>query len=827
MFAVRRGTGDQLSELASACPAWHLVCTVASMLTDLRQALRGLRRVPSLTVVSVLTVALGVGAGTSLFSVVKAVLLNPLPYPDPGRLAWVAEWNDNGFPRLVAYPNFRDWSEQNHTFHSLAAFGTDLVNTGGDLPQRTFVAEITPGFFETLGVQPMLGRTLLAEEQTAGAPLRAVLGYGLWQRAYGGDRKIVGRLLHMSGFPVTVAGVMPPGFAYPSNAEIWISAIALGNATQSRTAHNFRVIGRLLPGVTFAQAQTDIGAIMRRLYQLEPGPFMSRNASVVSLESHSVGKVRPALLVLFGAVGFLLLIVCVNVANLLLVRVTARARELAVRRALGAGYPRLFRQMLTESLVLASAGGAAGLLLALWSMDLLKALLPTEVPRAADIRVDFGVLIFTLAITAGAGVLFGLLPAWRASGTNLNEAIKSGSRAYTAGRQAHGTQSALVISEVFLSLVLLAGAGLLANSFLRLRAVDPGFRSDGVLTAALSFASTGDDQEAPRLRAEYDRLLAAVRAIPGVQAAGTTDSPPPGGASDGSFKVEGRVLPGDADANYVVASAGYLRAMGISILKGRDFTGADTAGSPGVAVLSEEMARRYWPGRNPIGDRLQFDSMYEKDAPWLRVIGVARDIHQDGPGDRVQPQAYVCYTQANRLAQPTLMIRTSRDPARLAGAVRAAVRAVDRELVVECRTMNAVMAESLARQRFQMQVLGGFAALALVLAAVGLYGVLSYLVAAGRGDIGIRMALGARPANVFCMVIGRALRLAAIGVAAGLLGCFAMRRIVAALLFGVGPGDPVTLAAASASLLLVAFAASAFPALRAMRTDPATALREE
>ena len=803
------------------------------MLKDLRQAVRALRRVPSLTVVSILTVALGVGAGTSLFSVVKAVLLNPLPYPHADRLAWISEWSD-GFPRPVAYPNFRDWSEQNRTFAAMAAFETDVVNTGGDLPQRASIAEITPGFFDVLGVQPILGRTLLPSEQVAGAPLRVILGYGLWQSAYGGDRKIIGRTLRITGYPVTVIGVMPPGFSFPPKAELWASAIAVGNATPSRTAHNFRAIGRLRPGVSFAQAQSDIDTIMHGLYLLEPGPFMSKDASIISLQAHTVGKVRPALLMLFGAVGFLLLIVCVNVANLLLVRVTARARELAVRRALGAGNLRLFRQMLGESLVLALAGGAAGLLLALWSMDLLKALLPGEVPRVEDIRIDTGVLIFALVITAAAGVLFGLLPGWRAARMNMNASLKGGSRTSTAGRQAHRTQSALVVSEVCLSLVLLAGAGLLVNSFLRLRSVNPGFRSDHVLTADLSFASTGDEKEILRLRAEYAELLARVRGLPGVEAAGTTDSPPPGGSSDGSFKVEGRQLPADADAGYIVASPGFLRALRIPILSGRDFSDADTASSGGVAIVSAAMARRYWPGRSPLGDRIQFDSMYEKDAPWLTVVGVAGDIlqggiteDQAGLREQIDPQAYVCYTQANRLVQPTLMVRTQLDPASLASAVRSAVHSVDREVVVEFKTMNAVMAESVARQRFQMRVLGGFAALALMLAAVGLYGVLSCLVAASRGEIGIRMALGAQPALVFRMVTGRALRLAAIGAAVGLAGCVALRHIVAALLFGVDASDPVTLAAATAALLAVAFAAAAFPALRAMRTDPVAALRDE
>jgi len=798
------------------------------MLRDLRQALRALRRVPSLTVVSILTVALGIGAGVSLFSVVKAVLLNPLPYPEPDRLAWIAEAAADGHTRGVAYPNFQDWSAQNRSFSAAAAFGSDTVNTGGDLPQRTFDAEVTPGFFEALGVQPALGRAFLPAEQNAGAPLRVILGYGLWQRAYGGDRAIVGRALRIGGHAVTVIGVMPRGFSYPPKTEIWLPVIAMGDATPSRTAHNFEVIGRLRPGVSLVRAQSDIGAIQHRLYLEQPGEWMSQGAAVISLDGHMVGRVRPALLVLFGAVGFLLVIVCVNVANLLLVRVAARARELAVRRALGAGHARLFRQMLTESLLLAVAGGTGGLLLALWSTELLKALLPAEVPRAADIRIDVGVLVFALAITAAAGLLFGLLPAWRAARMNMNDTIKAGSRSYTTGRRAHRMQSALVVSEVCLSLVLLAGAGLLVNSFLRLRAIDPGFRSDHVLTASLLFTSSGDDKEVPRLRAEQAAVLERVRALPGVEAAGTTDSLPLADCcSDGSFKVAGRTLPADADAVYTAISSGYLRALRIPLVSGRDFTEADTTLSQGVAIVSAEMARRYWPGRSPLGDRLQFDSMYEKDAPWLTIVGVAADVRQSSLGEPAMPQTYVCFTQANRLVQPELTIRTSLDPASLARSVRAAVGAVDHEIAVEFKTMDAQVAEAVARQRFQMQVLGGFAALALLLAAVGLYGVLSYLVAAGRGEIGIRMALGAQPASVFRMVVGRALRWSAIGAALGLSGCVAMRHIVASLLFGVGPSDPGTLAVATAALLGVAIAASAFPALRAMRTDPVSALREE
>jgi len=657
--------------------------------------------------------------------------------------------------------------------------------------------------------------------------MAAVIGYGLWQRVYGGDRSLLGRTIRLSGAGVTVVGVMPRGFDYPSKAEVWMSVVAAGDAVPSRTAHNHRVIGRLKPGVTVAQAQADVGATMRRLYQAEPGPFMSKDAAVTVLAEHMAGRVKPVLMMLFGAVGFLLLIVCVNVANLLLARVTARARELAIRRALGAGSPRLFRQMLTESLLLALVGGAFGFLLALWSMEALKLLLPADMPRVEEIHIDSGVIAFAMAVASAAGVLFGMLPAWRASRMNLNDAIKAGSRSYTAGRSSHRAQSALVISEVALSLVLLAGAGLLANSYLRLSSVDPGFRMDHVLTAELSFSSNSDDKDIPRLRSEYTDLLERVRAIPGVTAAGTINQLPVDGyTADGSFRAEGRTLPDSADAAYTVISPGYLRAMRIPLRSGRDFTDADSQNSAGVAILSAEMVRQYWPDRNPLGDRIWFES-FEQKPHWLTVVGVAADVRQYGLTERIMPQAYVCYTQARRLSSGTLVIHTPLPPSAVESVVRSAVSAVDRETVVRFRTMEAVAAASIARQRFQMQILGGFAALALVLAAVGLYGVLSYLVASRRVEIGIRMALGAAPAGVFRMIAGRALALAAAGAAIGLAGCFGLRRVLASLLFGVGPSDPATLAIAVAALLFVAIAAASFPALRATRVDPVAALHEE
>ena len=798
------------------------------LLQELRQGARALLRIPSLTTISILTVALGVGAGTSLFSVVKAVLLNPLPYPDPGRLTWVAEVNDKGRQTQVAYRNFLDWREQSHSFTSMTAFADfPVIVAGGELPLSTRGALADESFFTTLGVSAHLGRTFAADEVKTGAPV-AVIGYGLWQSAFGGNPAVIGHRLRMSGVAATVIGVMPPGFAWPEQTEIWLPITATGNpASAGRTGHNWRVLGRLQPGSTLAQAQAEVGGIERRIKQQYPSPFQAKDAAIVALQEHVVGQVRPALLMLFGAVGFLLLIVCLNVANLLLVRVTARSRELAVRSALGAGRRNLIRQMLTESLLLGAAGGAAGLLLASLSMELLRVLLPPELPRLGEIQIDAGVVAFALAISAAAGLLFGFLPAWRASTMNVNDALKSGSRSATASRASKRTQSALVVSEVCLSLVLVAGAALLARSFWNLRSIDPGFRSDHVLVSGTSFPNG----EMPTTIAQYGALLARIRAIPGVEAAGTASNLPiTGFHPDGHFNIEGRPERSQsADADYVVVSPGYLSAMRIPLLRGRDFNDGDAENSQHVAVINQEMARVYFPGADPIGQRIWFDS-FNRKVNWLTIVGVSGDTRQSSLTKSVDSLAYVLYTQQTYpglLADGHLVVRTKVEPASVAGAVRSAIRAVNPDSAPAPRTMVSVLAESLARQRFQMEILGAFAVLALVLAAVGLYGVLSYIVTASRTQIGIRLALGARPSTMFRMITGRALALAAAGVALGALGCIALRQVLAALLFGIGPSDPVTIAAAVGVLLLVAAAAAFFPALRAMRTDPMTALREE
>jgi putative ABC transport system permease protein len=800
------------------------------MIFELRHSVRSLRRAPSLTAISMLTVALGVGAGTALFSVVKAVLLNPLPYPDPGRLMWVAGRMDaRGEEMRTSFPDFDDWHNQNHSFTAMAAYGEGpLVAGGGEVPERSVGAAVTEDFFKTMGVAPALGRVFLPEEHKTGAPLeKVVIGYGLWQRAYGGDRAIVGRRITVLGMRSTVIGVMPQGFAFPAGAELWVSARALGEG-DSRTAHNFWVVGRLRPGATVEKASQDIGIIARRLKQQYPGPFQTVDASVMSLAAHLTGSVRTPLLVLFGAVGLLLLIVCVNVSNLLLVRVTVRSRELAVRTALGAERRHLFGHLLVESLVLATAGGALGLLAAFWSMDLVRVVLPAGVPHAADVRIDGGVMTFALALTTAAGLLFGTLPSWRASLLNVHDVLKAGARGQTATRHTQRTQGALVISEVALSVVLLAGAGLLLESFSRLKAVDPGFRAAHVLAVDLSFPV--NEAERTRLVSRYRNLLEGVRAIPGVEAAGTIkDLPLDPIQRDGHFFIQSQPNLPAPDAGYLIVSPGLMEALHIPLLGGRRFTERDSEGAPGAAIVSAGMARKYWPGRDPIGERIWYDS-FDQHEHWLTIVGIAGDVRQSGLTEPAPAEAYVCYSQVEikgQLGSGNLMVRAAGDPKNLIPAVRRAIHDTNPEAAASFRLMDDVLADATARQRFQMQVLGAFAALALILASVGLYGVLSYAVTSNRAAIGIRMALGAPPAEVFRLTAQRALWLSSAGACLGLAGCVAVRHVLASVVFGIGPSDPKVLALAAAVMLAVSLAACWFPARRAMRVDPVTALREE
>jgi len=796
-----------------------------------RPTIRSLFRSPALSIISILTVGLGVGAGTAMFSVVKAVLLNPLPYPDPGRLAWIAEVNEGGRPMEVPEANFLDWQRGNRSFSQLAFFGDGPVNAGGgETPVRTHGAFVSRPFFDVLGIQPALGRGFDPSEEKFRAAGTVILGDGLWRRAYGADPAILGRTIKLMGQPFMVIGVMPPHFDYPNHSEVWIAARAFFNSP-ARTAHNFRVVGRLRAGVTMEQAQADISSIARRLKLQYPSPFMAKDALVVPLDRHIAGEVRPTLLTLFGAVGFVLLIVCVNVANLLMVRTTARARELSVRVALGAGRSHLVRQMLSESLALASAGGALGLLIAFWSMSLLRILLPADLPRGEDIRIDAGVIAFALAISVLTGLLFGVFPAWRAVRLPVNDALKAASRSATSGQGALRAQAALVVSEVCISLMLVSGAGLLASSYWKLRSINPGFSADHVLAANVSFTTPTRDSGFNRLSPMFNQIVEQLRALPGVESAALTrglplDDPGP----DGHFNLENRPQDsGKADAEFRVISPGFLNTMRIPLLRGRDLNDQDTAKSPPVVLINSEMARIYWPNENPIGRRIWFDSFTPKEQ-WLTIVGIVGDVRESAVWRPVAPTAYISHTQMlvpQVLLDENLVVRTSGNPSAVAAAVRERIHAADGEAAIKFEEMTEVVSRSVARQRFQMQVIGGFAVLALILATIGLYGVLSYMVTSSRAAIAIRMALGAQPSAIFRMITARAMALGALGVVFGIGGCFLFRTLLSSLLFGIGPTDARVLSAATATVLLVALAASCFPAHRAMSVDPIAALHEE
>lgn len=785
----------------------------------LLHAVRSLRLAKKgLTVVSILTVSLGIAAATALFSVVKAVLLNPLPYPSPGQLMWVAALDDGAGSR-VSMPDFDDWRASARSFSALAAYSeAPLVAGGTSVPERIVGAIVTEDFFTVLGVAPAMGR-LFSDAEHHGTPLSTViLGHGLWQRLYGGDAAILGRTVTVVGRPATVIGVMPPGFSYPAKAELWVSARALPDGNV-RTAHNYWVIGRRAAGVSIEQAASEISAIAKRLAVTYANPYQSDDATAISLASHLVGAVRTPILVLFGAVGILLLIVCVNVANLLLVRAVERSRELAIRVALGAERRNLLGLLVTESLLLSAAGGVLGLLLAWWSIAVLRVFLPAELPRSGDIRIDGGVVAFAASVSAFAGLLFGTLPAWRSARVDVNDTLKAGSRSVTATARSHRTHGALVVSEVALSLLLLAGAGILLDSFARLRAVDPGFSARGVLAASVSFPVTGPAAVRQLLPA-YRELLQNIQQLPGVDAAGVIkDLPLDPIQRNGHFYIETRRTQSGTDAAYVVVTPGLRDALNMPMVRGRWIEDGDSESAAGVIVINREMARRYWPDRDPIGERVWFNSFEPKER-WLTIVGVVGDVRQDALTEPVRPLAYINYAQVQipaQLGTGNLVVRTGGDPKALVAAVRKELASINSEAAAMFRTMDDVMAEATARQRFQMQVLVAFAGLSLLLAAVGLYGVLSYIVTSNRAVIGIRLALGATPRAVFGQILGRAMGLTALGAVIGIAVCMAVASL----------RQPIILGSAVAVMLTTALAASCVPAYRAMRVDPITALRDE
>ncbi len=809
---------------------------MTGFLHDLRYAVRQLRKNPTFTAIALLTLALGIGATTAIFSVVNAVLLRPLAYKSSDRLTVVLHYGHNP----VAPANFIDWQKQSHSFERMGAAEYWSPNlTGTDNTEKILALRITADILPMLGVQPLLGRALLSEEQERGKEHEVVLGYPFWQSHFGGNAEVIGQTMNLSGEAYTIVGVMPRGFKFApfwaTKAQLW-APLVLGDRVNDRSGRSLRIFARLKPNVTLQQAQGEMNALTAHLEQEYPGT--NPGVSVLSLKEKVVGDVRPALLVLLVGVGFVLLIACANVAHMLLARSAARHKEIAIRAALGAGSSRVVRQFLTESVLLAGLGGAAGLLLAWWGIRLLVALGPPELPRVETIGLDWHVLVFALAVTVGAGLIFGLAPALHAATPNLSETLKEGERGSNEGIGRNRLRSLLVASEFTFALVLLVGAGLMIRSFLALRNIDPGFNPQNVFSAVVSVTGTKAAQPGER-PLFYQQLLERIRQTPGVESASAINHLPIGGDIWGfSFHVEGQPVPPPSEtpvATYRVVLPGYFKTMNISLLRGRDVSDHDTVSSPGVVVINDWFARHHWPGENPIGKRITLDDL--KDHPaWLTVVGVTKNAVRSEWTEPPEDEMYLPYLQTHEyLAKPeahfsylTLVVRTSGDPAALTPMVRSLVSSLDKNVVVsDVQTMDQVVAQATSEPRFYVLLLGAFATVALVLAAVGIYGVMSYAVSRRTQEIGIRMALGARQVDVVSLVVGQGAVLAVVGVGAGLVSALAVTRLMARLLYGIKPNDPVTFIAVAILLSIVAVVASYIPARRAAKIDPIVALRYE
>jgi len=790
----------------------------------------------------VLTLALGVGANAAIFSVVNAVLLRPLPWSDPDRTVMIwSRWA--AFDKTwVSDGEVNGYRHETRTIEDVAAWSDGQVNLTGDgEPERLAAASVTANLFSVLGASALRGRVFTAGEDVPNGPKGAVIGYGLWQRRYAADPTIVGRTIQIDGSPYEVVGVMPADFVLPTDFQnpapttLWTPE-SWDPASTDHGSHGYYAAARLKPGVTIEQAREDLHNLAqawteRGLYPRQ----MQFDTVLLSLREEVVGTVRRAIWLLAGAVGFLLLIACANVANLLLARAEARQREMAVRTALGAGALRIVRQLMTESLVLAAISTVAGLAIAVIGVRLLAAWNPSSIPRVGGAAVDGRVLAFTAAIALLTTILFSLAPAFRLLRPNVTEAMKEGSANATTGGARRRFRDALVVVEMALAVVLLVGAGLMLRTLWSLQRVDLGLNPEGVLTMRIALPASS--YAAPAQVVDfYSRLTSELRQIPGVREAGAARSLPLGSQiGDFGLRVDGYVPPPGTNAkgDWQIATAGYLEAMGEKVVSGRGIEATDASDSQLIALINEEMARRYWAGRDPIGGRFKIGSSAER--PWVTVVGVVKAVRHNGVATVVKEKFYVPHTQwhrslgnANLIRSMSLVVKAEGDPAALAGAVREKIRSIDPNLpVADVRTMDEVVGAALSTPRFISVLLSIFAALALTLSAIGIYGVLSYLVSRRTREIGIRMAIGARRPDVVKMVLGNGLALALIGITGGLILSFGLTRLLRGLLYGVTPADPWTFGAVAGALGVVALVASAAPAWRASRVDPVLALKSE
>jgi len=812
---------------------------MGELFQDVRYGLRMLAKNPGFTAVAVLTLAFGIGANTAIFSVVNGVLLNPLPYWQPDRLVALYSRDANLTRSSVSYPNFLDWVRDNRSFSALAAYRNDVFNlTGMGEPEGVPAERISATFFPVLGVKPVIGRTFLAEEDQVGAAPVALISEGLWKRKFGSSPEALGRSLTLNGTAYTIVGVIPVDFHYTGGgfrSDVYVPIGQWNDPTfrDRRASVGMFAVGRLKPGITFEQANADMEALGRHLAEEYSEADKGTGITLVPLKQAVVGDIQPFLLVLLAAVGFVLLIACVNVANLLLARSTARTHEFAIRSALGASRGRVIRQLLTESILLGLAGGGLGLLLASWGLEGVLKVVPVALPRAEEVHLDGRVLLVMLAVSVLAGVLFGLAPALKNSQCDLHETLKEGGRGSSGAR--HRAQRVFVVVEMALALVLLAGAGLMIRSLSKLWRVDPGFDAHNVLTFYLSFPSVTSSPEA--MRASWRQIQDSLDAIPGVEAS-SIGGVPMRGDSELPFWLEGQPKPstqGDMKVTlFYLVQPEYLKVMKIPLKRGRFLSPADNEHSPPVIVIDDRFAHLYFGNQSPIGKRVNFD-IFNTTAEIVGVVGHVKQWGLDADStSTIQAQCYIPILQLPDQFLPLLSriigvaVRTAGSPLAQVGSIRHAMNQINSQHLVQgTETMDGIISDSLAARRFSMVLLGIFAALALVMSCVGIYGVISYLTGQRTHEIGIRMALGAERRDVLRMVLGEGAKMALVGVAIGLVAAFGLTRLMATMLFGVSAHDPLSFAGVAGVLILVALAACYIPAHRAMKVDPTVALRYE
>lgn len=816
-----------------------------TLLNDIRYGVRGLLKRPAFTAVAIITLALGIGANAAIFSVVNAVVLRPLPYAEPDRLMTLWETMPGADRRSVAPGNFMDWRTQNKTFQDMAAaFHGNFNLTSDGEPDRIDGTTVTSNYMTVLGAAPQLGRTFQADDDDHQDRNVVLISDGLWKRRFAADANVIGRNITIDETPHTVVGVMGRGFDYPTHSDLWVlgknrSAVAqsliarapANDWAHERDAHFITVIGRLKPGVTLSQAQSDIAGISRRSEQEYPQTNGGLGSNVVALHTQVVGDVRRMLFILLGAVGFVLLIACTNVANLMLARATQRDREISIRAAVGASRMRLIRQLLTESLLLSSAGGLAGLVVSVWAVDLFIKLSPGDIPRLAEASVDMRLLGFTLLVSVLTGIGFGLLPAFQATRTDLNTALKEGGTKSSAGRQRLGARNVLVVTEIALAQVLLVGAALLGISYLRVTRIDPGFNPERVLTAKIA-PSNKKYPNTKTQNAFYTNVLEHLQALPGVESAGMVMSLPLAGSSmNRGFQVEGRPVPRpdeNVNMDFQIVSPGYFSTLQIPVKRGRGLDATDTETSEHVIVINETMARQYWPNEDPVGKRLAIGES-SKDTSWRTIVGVVGDNRHASLSDAPVPTAFITYRQdLEGWPRMGFVIKAKADAAGLTSAVRRELAAIDpAQPVYAIESMDKLLQTSVAQRRFIMLLLGSLSAVALTLAMIGVYGVISFSVGERTHEIGIRMALGARTVDVLRMVLGQGMSVALVGIVIGLGAAWFLTRLLTSLLFEVSPTDLSTFGIVAAVLAAVALTACYFPARRATKVDPLVALRYE